>query len=430
MTTLLRLLPSRRLQTLLRPFALYCRSYTTVPPPFYRTHKSYPSRTEPTHDLPPDTYTQATPGPNDHVIVAMSSGVDSSVCAALFQHYKNVHGIYMANWSQTATCTERDWRDVQKLCQDLKMDCERVNFEHEYWNDVFLPMIEKYQNGLTPNPDIGCNKYVKFGKLVEYLNEKYVGKKWWLVTGHYARIMKHNETGEFHLLRGLSRRKDQSYYLSSIPSSILSKVILPIGHYTKPEVRELAKKFDLHTASKPDSQGLCFVNPGQSNFRDFLNEYIPPNPGNIVTEDGKVWGKHRGLWHATIGQRSTVSMPQGNPEYQGVWFVSERDIEKNELVIVKGTDNPKLFKQTVVITDLEWLCPKQKVLAMLSLGSHDIQFQYHSLLPSVPVKNIRDEGDKLIIELAKPVRALAPGQGGILYNDNRVLGGGMMSKAL
>lgn len=401
------------------------RTYSDVPLPYYPKRKSYPSSNEPINILPEDTYTQPTPEPDDHIIIAMSSGVDSSVCAALFQNYKNVHGIYMANWSQTATCTERDWKDVQKICQDLKIDCERVNFEYEYWNDVFLPMIEKYEIGLTPNPDIGCNKYVKFGKLTEYLNQKYQNKNWWLVTGHYARVMKHNNTGEYHLLRGLSQRKDQSYYLSTIPNSILSKIILPIGHYTKPEIRELAKNFNLYTASKPDSQGLCFVNPNQSNFRDFLNEYIPENPGDIITEDGKIWGKHKGLWHATIGQRSTVSMPQGDPKYHGIWYVSEKNIENNQLIIVKGTDNPKLFKQKVKITNLEWIHPKEKVLSIDKL-----QFQYHSLTTPVPVKEIKDNGDSLLIELEKPVRALAPGQGGILYNDNQVLGGGMINKTL
>ena len=426
MTRILRLLrPLRTCVSLVKLPNVSYRSYSTVPSPYYPTRKSYQPSKEPINELPENSYIQPTPGPEDHIIVAMSSGVDSSVCAALFQNYKNVHGIYMANWCQNATCTERDWRDVQKVCQDLNIDCERVNFEHEYWNDVFLPMIEKYERGLTPNPDIGCNKYVKFGKLAEYLEQKYHGKKWWLVTGHYARVMKHNATGEYHLLRGLSSRKDQSYYLSSIPASILSKTILPIGHYTKPEIRELAKKFNLHTASKPDSQGLCFVNPNQSNFRDFLNEYIPANPGDIVTEDGTVWGKHKGLWHATIGQRSTVSMPQGDPKYQGVWFVSEKNIEKNQLVIVKGTDNPKLFKQVVEITDLEWIQPKEKVLAM-----DNVQFQYHSLTTPVPVKVIKNKGDKLIIELEKPARALAPGQGGILYNGNQVLGGGMINKTL
>lgn len=429
MSIILKLLRSSRINNIgnftRSSIVSYHRKYSDVPLPYYPKRKSYPSLNEPINILPEDTYIQPTPKPDDHIIIAMSSGVDSSVCAALFQNYKNVHGIYMANWSQTATCTERDWKEVKKICQDLKIDCERVNFEHEYWNDVFLPMIENYENGLTPNPDIGCNKYVKFGKLIEYLNEKYKDKNWWLVTGHYARIMKHKITGEYHLLRGLSQRKDQSYYLSTIPNSILSKIILPIGHYTKPEIRELAKNFKLFNASKPDSQGLCFVNPNQSNFRDFLNEYIPENPGDIITEDGKIWGKHKGLWHATIGQRSTVSMPQGDPKYHGIWYISEKNIEKNQLIIVKGTNNLKLFKQNVEIKNLEFIYPKEKILSM-----NNLQFQYHSLTTPVPVKKIIDNGDSLLIELKNPVRALAPGQGGILYNDNQVLGGGMISKTM
>lgn len=416
----------------LRGLSRSCRIYTTTTPqPYYPVHKPYTptTTTEPINILPENTYTQPTPKPDDHIIVAMSSGVDSSVCAALYKDYPNVHGLYMANWSQLATCTERDWKDVQRVCQDLGISsCERVNFEHEYWQDVFMPMIEKYEKGLTPNPDIGCNKFVKFGKLIDYLHKKYdgTGKDWWLVTGHYARIMKHNETGEYHLLRGLSQRKDQSYYLSSIPQSSLSKILLPIGHYIKPQIRELAHdQFKLHTATKPDSQGLCFVNPQQSNFREFLNDYIPENPGDIITEDGKVWGQHKGLWHATIGQKSSVCMPQADPQYQGIWFVSDKNYEKNQIIIVKGHDNPKLFKQTVELTQLEWLHPKEKVLSLQSL-----QFQHHSLLKSIPITRIIELQDKLTVELETPVRALAPGQAGVLYKGNQVLGGGMINRTM
>lgn len=163
----------------LRGLSRSCRIYTTTTPqPYYPVHKPYTptTTTEPINILPENTYTQPTPKPDDHIIVAMSSGVDSSVCAALYKDYPNVHGLYMANWSQLATCTERDWKDVQRVCQDLGISsCERVNFEHEYWQDVFMPMIEKYEKGLTPNPDIGCNKFVKFGKLIDYLHKKYDG---------------------------------------------------------------------------------------------------------------------------------------------------------------------------------------------------------------------------------------------------------------
>lgn len=371
-------------------------------------------------------YVRVEPKQEDEIVIAMSSGVDSLVAAGIYaKKYKNVRGIYMANWSQTAKCTERDWNDVQKVCHDLKIPCERVNFEKEYWNDVFQPMLNMYEKGLTPNPDTGCNKYVKFGCMIDHLTAKFPrDKKWWLVTGHYARVMLHQPSGQYHLLRAYSKDKDQSYYLSSIPQEALSRVLMPIGHYVKPDVRELAKELNLHVSSKPDSQGLCFVSQEQNSFRDFLNDYIEPNPGNIVTEDGKVWGKHQGLWHATIGQKSSISMPQGDPQYKGVWFVSEKNFETNELVIVRGRDNPKLYKQEVNVDDFQWMNSDN------SDSSSEITFQYRSLQTPIKVESMARKGANYTIKLAEKVRALAPGQNVVLYRGNQVLGSGVIGKAM
>lgn len=365
-------------------------------------------------------YIQQSPDSGDEIVIAMSSGVDSSVAAAMYaSKYRNVRGIYMANWSQTAKCTESDWNDVQKVCHQLKIPCERVNFEKEYWNDVFQPMLSMYERGLTPNPDTGCNKYVKFGKMIEHLTSTLPNKKWWLVTGHYARIMYHTPSREYRLLRGYSQQKDQSYYLSSIPQSVLSRVLMPIGHYVKPQVRQLAKEYNLHIASKPDSQGLCFVSQEHTKFRDFLNEYLPPNPGNIITEDGKVWGKHQGLWHATIGQKSSISMPQGDPKYHGTWFVSEKLPETNELVIVKGGNNPKLFHSGVNVTDWQWLNGEPE-------NYDNLQLQYRSLQDPLPVVSVKPVPSGLDIELRDKTRAMAQGQNVVLYSGNQVLGSGVI----
>ncbi|KAI5967523.1 hypothetical protein CANMA_002957 [Candida margitis] len=405
------------------------RPYHTHPSPYYpklNRHALPYDPQEPRNILAPEqNYIQRQPQVNDTIVVAMSSGVDSSVCAALYSKYPNVRGVYMSNWSQTATCTERDWKDVKQICQQLGIPHERVNFESDYWDNVFSPMIDKYRLGLTPNPDVGCNKYVKFGKLAQYFNDKY-GENWWLVTGHYARIMQSSSSGEFHLLRGLSTRKDQSYYLSSIPANVLHRVIFPLGHYLKSETRQMATQFGLHVKNKPDSQGLCFVNPQQSNFRDFLNEYIEPNPGDIVTEDGKIWGHHQGLWHATIGQKSSVSMPQGDPNYKGVWFVADKDVEKNQLIIVRGHDNPKLYKSRVIVSDVDWVYDREKAVG---LDPSMVEFQHHSLSTPTRIKswNITD-GNVVELELADSVRALAPGQAGVFYHGNQVLGGGVISK--
>lgn len=370
-------------------------------------------------------YVQAEPDLDDEIIVAMSSGVDSSVTAALYaKRYKNVRGIYMANWSQTAKCTESDWNDVQRVCAQLNIPCERVNFEKEYWNDVFLPMISMYERGLTPNPDTGCNKYVKFGKMIDHLNQK-IGKnkKWWLATGHYARIMKSKEDNEYHLLRGYYPAKDQSFYLSNISRAVLSRVLMPIGHLTKPEVRAIADEHKLITAKKPDSQGLCFVSQDENNFRNFLNEYIQPKEGNIITEDGKIWGKHQGLWHATIGQKCGISMPQGNPLYKGVWFVSEKRIKTNELVIVKGNNNDKLFKKKLKVADWTWL-----IEDVSSIKAEDLTMQYRSLQVPNQVKSFKLDGNDVIIELEDKARAMAPGQNVVVYKGNQVLGSGILQE--
>lgn len=375
-------------------------------------------------------YSQAIPDKDDEIVVAMSSGVDSSVTAAIYaSQYKNVRGIYMANWSQTAKCTESDWNDVQKISDQLGIPCERVNFEKEYWSDVFMPMIQMYEKGLTPNPDTGCNKYVKFGKMIEHLTKKFSSssdeKKWWLVTGHYARIMKHNATNEYHLLRGYYGNKDQSFYLSNIPQSTLSRILMPIGHLTKPKVRELAKKYNLHIADKPDSQGLCFVGQDNVKFRDFLNEYITPNPGNIITEDGKTWGKHQGLWHATIGQKSGISMPQGDEKYAGTWFVSEKNYENNELVIVKGGNNSKLFKTGLKIKDWEWLI--NNPIKTVNYNKHDLTIQYRSLQePELVDDFIINDDNNVVITLKEKARAMAPGQNIVLYNGPHVYGSGVL----
>ncbi|CAH6720181.1 mitochondrial tRNA-specific 2-thiouridylase 1 [[Candida] jaroonii] len=355
----------------------------------------------------------------------MSGGVDSSVAASLYRHYPKVQGIYMANWQKDAKCNEEEWKVVQSVAKQLEIPVERVSFEKEYWLKVFEPMINSYSEGFTPNPDINCNKFIKFGELIEYLNTKY--QDYWLVTGHYSRIMQVNEgphKGRFDLLRGKYSRKDQSYYLSSINNNVLSKILLPIGHYTKPEVREIAKKLNLVNKDKPDSMGLCFVQQDEKKFDKFLDEFIEPNPGNIVTEDGKIWGQHQGLWYATIGQRCKISMPQGDPKYQGTWFISDKNFETNELIIVKGSKNPKLYKNGLIVRDFE---------CKVNLEDEKIEeltLQYRSLMKPVEIKHLSQTKGKLIIEVGEKQRAMAPGQNIVIYNGDRIIGCGILEESV
>lgn len=364
-------------------------------------------------------------GPNDLVYVAMSSGVDSSTVAALMANkygHDNVRGVYMANWQSTAKCSEADWNDVQKVCSSIGIECERVNFEREYWMEVFEPMVELYRSGLTPNPDVGCNKHIKFGSLISYLKEKHGDNRfWWLATGHYADVKECSGTGEMHLLRPLKELgKDQSYYLSSVDPNVLNRILFPLADYSKPEIRGLASDFGLHTAEKPDSQGLCFVSQNHNNFRNFLAEYVEPTPGEIVTEDGDVVGSHQGLWSATIGQRSSISMPQGDPRYRGSWYVSKKDIPNNRLIIVRGVDNPSLFSDRVECEQFNWLgkdIPKSGITA-----------QYRSLMEPIGIEDLEQKGsDGIKVRLEKPCRAISPGQYLTLYSGRRVLGNGTIT---
>lgn len=465
-----------------------------------------------------EIYADRMPGLEDDIWIGMSSGVDSSTAAALLvEKYgkDRVKGIFMANWDSVAAggnstkdgkqsnavlqerCDEKDWQDVQTLCKNLGISCERVNFEQEYWQDVFEPMIEMYRIGQTPNPDVGCNKYIKFGSLIKHLEKKYINtdgdngnsdinqRKWWLATGHYARVATHLPSNSVHLLRPDHLPKDQSYYLSTISSSVLQKIFFPLSHFPKPLIRQLAKyKYNLITADKPDSQGLCFVSQNQNKFRAFLDEYLEPNPGNIVRfrhnkEDGTrekvIVGQHNGIWHATVGQKSGVMMPQGNEETKGTWYVQSKNYDTNEIVIVKGNSNPSLFTQHITSKDFEWLVDPEtlswsnssvstavnsnkeiaattgKILLEWKASENDdtndrgnfneskFYVQYRSLQLPEPVKTLRVEKanvtsaeslplHSVTVELQTARRAVAPGQYLVIYRDNCIVGSGVISK--
>lgn len=396
---------------------------------------------------PDKGYKQVLPDPEDEIVISMSSGVDSSVTALMFaKTYKNVRGVFMANWAPdkiidgNSTCTvDSDWLQVRETCSQLGIPCQRVNFEKEYWTQVFEPMLHQYQQGLTPNPDIGCNKYVKFGKMVEYLTRLFhnanppdkPGKKWWLVTGHYAKVLLDTTTGQSRLFRADHRGKDQSYYLSSIPNNVLGRILMPIGHYSKPEIRQIANDYNLVTKDKPDSQGLCFVSQ-VGKFKDFLNEYIPPNPGNIVTRDGRVWGRHEGLWSATIGQKSGISMPQGDPKYKGVWLVSDKNIEKNELVISRKDDRDAFYKDeiSVDVDSWYWLVPDltwaRVIEGLQTRGSNRLNCQIRSLQTPNNVTEINLDDGRVVFKIDEKIFGVAAGQTFALYQDDLMLGSGVI----
>ena len=394
------------------------------------------------------------------IIIAMSSGVDSSVCAGLFKllGFNNIQGVYMQNWGGAASadgeegkCWEKDWRDVQGLGKFLDIPVEKVDFQKEYWCDVFQPMVESYEHGTTPNPDLGCNKYIKFGKLVHYLDQEY--ENYYLVTGHYSRIMYSvlNSVRKPALFKAFDSTKDQSYYLSQIDGAkVLRKVLFPLGNLKKSEVREIANMMTLPTAAKKDSQGICFVQNSQSkgNFTKFLANYTTEESGNIVSfENGDttkkhVWGKHKGMWSYTIGQRIRIPIPQIEP-FKGQWFVSRKLKETNEIVIVKGKDHPSLFRDTVLIKDFQFMNADETDECDFSLSElekriddksrQNLNIKYRSL-HSEPIKvlsldrfmTLNDEKRDVIVKLKLETsqRAITPGQYCCLYDEAKVIGCG------
>lgn len=384
---------------------------------------------------------QHVPAKFDNVVIAMSGGVDSSVAAALFAHYPKATGVYMQNWSESQAlesiaeepCYEKDWKDVAKLGDFLGVPVEKVNFESDYWIDVFEPMLQEYDQGRTPNPDIGCNKFVKFGKLKSYLDQKYGHDNYHLVTGHYSRVLQHLESKEYHLLRGYYPQKDQSYYLSQINGGILPRLVLPMGHLTKPEVRDMARELQLPTANKRDSQGICFVNNSQhKKFNKFLEHYLTNKPGNVITVEPTgektVWGTHKGLWSYTLGQKigDGISLPQADPRYTGAWYVSEKIPATNEIVIVRGRENPQLYRDKLRIQDFEYLGEPQTIRKAITeaLQRGELRARYRSLMEPEPLISINTDADEFHLQFQRPQRAMAPGQFCCLLSQNRILGSG------
>jgi tRNA-uridine 2-sulfurtransferase len=341
------------------------------------------------------------------VYVGMSGGVDSSVTAALLkeQHYRVV-GVYMKNWSQDlpgfACPWKQDYQDAKRVAVQLGIDFKMYDFETEYRQKVVNYMIDEYKAGRTPNPDIMCNQEVKFRLFLDTAIEDGADM---IATGHYARV----RGGK--LLSGLDTTKDQSYFLYRVSEESLGKVLFPIGEFEKKYVREYARHKGLATAAKKDSQGICFV--GKVGIREFLEQYITPEKGAIVGRDGKTLGEHDGAIFYTIGQRHGLNLGGGLP-----YYVIGKDMDKNEVYVTTNLDDEKLWKNDLELTDIHWINeepdPKK---------SYQVRTRYRAPLVSCDLKPLKTG---IRIFLNKQVRAVTPGQSAVIYEGERVLGGGIV----
>jgi tRNA-specific 2-thiouridylase len=350
------------------------------------------------------------------VVVGMSGGVDSSVAALLLkQQGYDVIGIFMKNWDDTdengvCTATE-DYEDVVRVCNQIGIPYYAVNFEKEYWDKVFTYFLDEYKAGRTPNPDVMCNKEIKFKAFLEHAMS--LGADY-LAMGHYARV--EYRDGEYKMLRGVDQNKDQTYFLNQLGQEQLSKIMFPIGNIEKAKVREIAKEAGLATATKKDSTGICFI--GERNFKEFLSNYLPAQPGTMQTLDGEVKGKHDGLMYYTIGQRHGLGIGgSGEP-----WFVVGKNLKENILYVAQGFDNELLYSDSIIATNVNWVSGKIPTEPMKCTA----KFRYRQPDTGVTVHVVDEKTVKVVFD--QPVRAVTPGQAVVFYNGEECLGGGTIDQ--
>ena len=354
------------------------------------------------------------------VVVGMSGGVDSSVAALVLKEQGyDVIGIFMKNWDDSdelGYCSaEEDFEDVRRVCDQLDIPAYSVNFEEEYQEKVFKYFLDEYRKGRTPNPDVMCNREIKFGEFLEKALELDAD---YIATGHYARV--DFADGEYRLLRGVDQRKDQTYFLNLLNQYQLSKAMFPIGHLTKPLIREIAAKAGLATAHKKDSTGICFI--GERDFNEFLSKFLPAIPGEIRSLDGHVKGQHQGLMYYTLGQRKGLGI--GGEGTGEPWFVVEKDLENNILYVTQGANHPSLFSKGLHATDVHWISEKKKENTFTCTA----KFRYRQPDQNVTVELESDNTCEVIFE--NPQKAITPGQAVVFYQGEVCLGGGIIDQII
>ena len=354
------------------------------------------------------------------VVIGMSGGVDSSVAALLLKEQGyNVIGLFMQNWEETdenGCCTAiDDYDDVRRVCDKIGIPYYGVNFAKEYMDRVFSYFLKEYEAGRTPNPDVLCNREIKFGPFKEYAMQ--MGADY-IATGHYCGI-KH-EDGISYLCKAKDQNKVQTYFLNQLSQKQLNNVLFPLQDLDKSEVRAIAEKNGLITAGKKDSTGICFI--GERNFKNFLKGYLPAKPGEIRTVEGRVIGTHDGLMYYTIGQRKGLNVGGIKGEDGGRWFVREKDLKNNILYLSHG-DEEKLYSSALECYDCNWIpsLPKEKTFECTA------KFRYRQPEQKVTVE-IKE--DKILITFAEKQRAITLGQYAVLYDGDKCLDGGVIEKVI
>ena len=355
---------------------------------------------------------------SERIVVGMSGGVDSSVAALLLKEQGyDVVGVFMKNWEEkdeNGVCTaENDWQDVRDVCDQIGIPYYSVNFAREYWDRVFSYFLSEYRAGRTPNPDVLCNREIKFKAFLDFAMQLGAAR---IATGHFVQT---NAEGE--LLRGADANKDQSYFLYMLKRRQMQKAVFPVGGMTKAQVRAIAERKGLTVSRKKDSTGVCFI--GERNFKRFLSEYLPAQPGDIVAPDGQVVGRHDGLMYYTLGQRRGLGI--GGMGDGRSWFVIGKDLAANRLLVAQGEDHPMLYATRALAGGVTWI--GEPPLGEGETLRCTCKFRYRQ--SDQPVE-VTMQGDKMLLHALTSQRAITPGQSAVLYDGLRCLGGAVVEEVL
>ncbi|NRB22488.1 tRNA 2-thiouridine(34) synthase MnmA [Shewanella sp.] len=372
-------------------------------------------------------FIEPTANSSKKVIVGMSGGVDSSVSAYLLlkQGYR-VEGLFMKNWEEDDTdeycAAADDLKDAQAVCDKLGIKLHTVNFAAEYWDNVFEYFLAEYKAGRTPNPDIICNKEIKFKAFLEFADE--ILDADYIAMGHYVR--RSDDTGQSQMLRGVDGNKDQSYFLYTLSHQQIARSLFPVGELEKSEVREIAKEMGLITHDKKDSTGICFI--GERKFTDFLSTFLPAQPGDIETAEGDVIGKHQGLMYHTLGQRKGLGIGGMKNSNDDPWYVVDKEMDRNVLVVGQGGTHPRLMSVGFYADQLHWVDRKgptngAKITVKTRYRQRDVACTLYL--------ETNDKGEDTIrVLFDEPVAAVTPGQSAVFYSGELCLGGGIIDSLI
>jgi tRNA-specific 2-thiouridylase len=370
---------------------------------------------------PAITHKRRFPQGGKKVVVGMSGGVDSSVAAYLLKcRGYQVDGIFMRNWRETDPefpCTAaEDARDALEVCEILGVELDAVDFSREYWQGVFAYFLDEYRRGRTPNPDILCNKEIKFKAFLDHALQRGADC---IATGHYARIRETD--GRYQLLKGRDPAKDQSYFLYTLDQKQLSRSLFPLGELHKSEVRRMAAELGLANAAKKDSTGICFI--GERDFNKFLSHYLPAQPGEIRTPDGECVGSHDGLMYYTLGQRRGIGIGGRKGTAESPWYVVGKDMENNVLIVAQGHDHPLLFQRGLRAGALHWVAGEPPATPLRCRAKTRYRQADQDCLLSV-------DNDGCLVRFDQAQRSVTPGQSVVFYREEVCLGGGIIEQTM